>query len=55
MVFKVKNDNSFYQNRTLHFAIGIDLEDKDLLGMWINDNEGSKFWLSIVTDFSNSL
>lgn len=54
MVFKVKNENSFYQNRTLHFAIGIDLEGKkDLLGMWIAENEGSKFWLSIVTDLKN--
>ena len=44
MVFKVKNENSFYQNRTLHFAIGIDLEGKkDLLGMWISENEGVKF------------
>lgn len=54
MVFKVRNDNGFYQNRTLHFAIGIDLEGKkDLLGMWIAENEGSKFWLSIVTDLKN--
>lgn len=54
MVFKIKNDNGFYQNRALHFAIGINLEGKkDLLGMWITDNEGAKFWLSIVTDLKN--
>ncbi len=54
MVFKVKNDTGFYRNRALHFAIGITLEGKkDLLGMWLTDNEGAKFWLSIVTDLKN--
>ena len=54
MVFKIKDDTGFYKSRTLHFAIGITLEGKkDLLGMWLTDNEGAKFWLSIVTELSN--
>ena len=54
MVFKIKDDNGFYKNRALHFAIGINLEGKkDLLGMWLTDNEGAKFWLSIVTELKN--
>jgi transposase-like protein len=54
MVFKIKNDNGFYKNRALHFAIGINLEGKkDLLGMWLTNNEGAKFWLSIVTELKN--
>ena len=54
MVFKIKDDNGFYKNRALHFAIGITLEGKkDLLGMWLTDNEGAKFWLSIVTELQN--
>jgi len=54
MVFKVKDENGFYKNRNLHFAIGINLEGKkDLLGMWLTDNEGAKFWLSIMTDLKN--
>jgi transposase-like protein len=54
MVFKIKDDNDFYKNRALHFAIGINLEGKkELLGMWLTDNEGAKFWLSIVTDLKN--
>jgi transposase-like protein len=54
MVFKVKGDNGFYKNRALHFAIGINLEGKkELLGMWLTDNEGAKFWLSIVTELKN--
>jgi len=54
MVFKVKDDNGYYRNKSLHFAIGINLEGKkDLLGMWLTNNEGAKFWLSIVTDLKN--
>ncbi len=34
MVFKIKDDNGFYKNKALHFAIGINLEGKkELLGM----------------------
>ena len=54
MVFKIKDDNGFYKNKALHFAIGINIEGKkELLGMWITNNEGAKFWLSIVTDLKN--
>ena len=54
MVFKIKDDNGFYKNRALHFAIGINLEGrKELLGMWLADNEGAKFWLSVVTELKN--
>lgn len=54
MVFKIKDDSGFYKNRALHFAIGITLEGKkDLLGMWLTDNEGARFWLSIVTELKN--
>jgi len=54
MVFKVKDDSGFYRNKSLHFAIGINLEGKkDLLGMWIENNEGARFWLNIVTELKN--
>ncbi|MFK5882322.1 MAG: IS256 family transposase [Sulfurospirillum sp.] len=54
MVFKIKDESGFYKNRALHFAIGITLEGKkDLLGMWLTDNEGAKFWLQIVTELKN--
>ncbi len=54
MVFKIKDDNGFYKNKALHFVIGINLEGKkDLLGMWITENEGAKFWLNIVTELKN--
>ena len=26
---------------------------KELLGMWLNETEGSKFWLSVLTELTN--
>ena len=54
MVFKIRDDAGFYRNKALHFAIGINLDGKkELLGMWITNSEGAKFWLSIATELKN--
>lgn len=35
-------------------VIGIDLDgNKDVLGMWIGENESSKFWPSVLNDLKN--
>jgi transposase-like protein len=32
----------------------VNIEDhKELLGMWISDNEGTKFWLNVLTELQN--
>src|SRR5215472_12332628 len=42
------------ENRAVYVAIGVDLEgQKDVLGLWASANEGSKFWLSVLTDLKN--
>jgi transposase-like protein len=34
--------------------LGVDLEgQKELLGMWLSENEGAKFWLGILTELHN--
>jgi len=34
-----------------YLVLGINLEDeKKLLGMWLSENEGAKFWLGVLTD-----
>lgn len=41
-------------NKAVYFVLGINLEGhKDLLGMWIQDNEGAKFWAKILTELRN--
>lgn len=35
-------------------VIGIDLEgNKDVLSMWIGENESAKFWLSVLNNLKN--
>jgi putative transposase len=41
-------------NKAIYLAMGITSEgQKDLLGLWISENEGSKFWLGVLTDLQN--
>jgi len=42
------------QTRAVYLALGVNLEGhKELLGLWIGEKEGSKFWLSILTELKN--
>ncbi|AJJ78397.1 transposase, Mutator family protein [Yersinia pestis Antiqua] len=38
-------------NKAVFLALGINTEgQKELLGMWLAENEGAKFWLSVLTE-----
>lgn len=51
--FKVKQDGAIV-NKAAYMVIGIDLDgNKDVLGMWIGENESSKFWLNVLNDLRN--
>ncbi|MFB9325646.1 IS256 family transposase, partial [Paenibacillus aurantiacus] len=51
--YKVKQDDAIV-NKAAYMVIGIDLDgNKDVLGMWIGENESSKFWLSVLNDLRN--
>jgi putative transposase len=42
------------QNQAVYVALGINLEgQKDLLGLWIGESEGAKFWLNVLTELKN--
>jgi putative transposase len=42
------------QNQAVYVALGINLEgQKDLLGLWVGETEGSKFWLNVLTELRN--
>ena len=35
----------------MYLALGVNLEGhKELLGMWLAESEGAKFWLSVLTE-----
>ena len=41
-------------NQAVYLALGVTLEGhKELLGMWISENEGAKFWLNVLTELKN--
>ncbi len=41
-------------NKAVYLALGVNMEgQKELLGMWLSENEGAKFWLSIITELQN--
>ena len=42
------------QNQAVYVALGINLEgQKDLLGLWVGETEGAKFWLNVLTELKN--
>lgn len=50
MHYKVK-ENGRVVTRAIYNVLGVDIEGKkDLIGMYISETEGSKFWLSVITD-----
>lgn len=50
---KIRIDGSV-QNRCIYLAIGVNLEGrKETLGLWTAENEGAKFWLSVLTELKN--
>ena len=51
--FKVR-DSGHVRNKAIYLAIGITLSGlKEVLGLWIAQTEGAKFWLQVVTELKN--
>ncbi len=50
IVFKVR-ENSRVINKTVYLAIGLNRDGrKEVLGMWLGNNESSSFWMGVLTD-----
>src|SRR5438046_3801440 len=51
--FKVR-DGGHVKNKAVYLAIGVTLDGlKEVLGLWIAQTEGAKFWLQVVTELKN--
>jgi putative transposase len=47
-------DGAHIRNKAIYLAIGINLSGiKEVLGLWVAQTEGAKFWLQIVTELKN--
>ncbi len=53
IVLKVRQDKQVI-NKSIYLALGVTMEgQKELLGMWMSENEGAKFWLGVLTELQN--
>lgn len=51
--YKVK-ENHQYITKAAYVVLGIQTDGrKDILGVWIGENESAKFWLSVMNDLKN--
>lgn len=50
----VRGEGGVVSQHTLYVALGVNLQGrKELLGLWLSQNEGAKFWLGCLTDLKN--
>ncbi|MCR8924361.1 IS256 family transposase [Dasania sp. GY-MA-18] len=53
IVLKIRQDKQVI-NKAIYLALGVNLEGhKELLGLWISENEGAKFWLNVLTELQS--
>lgn len=53
LVVKIRQDKRVI-NKAIYLALAVNMDGhKELLGMWVSENEGAKFWLSVLTELNN--
>ncbi|EDK27611.1 transposase [Vibrionales bacterium SWAT-3] len=53
IVVKIRQDKQVI-NKAVYLALGVNMEgQKELLGMWLSETEGAKFWLAVLTELQN--
>jgi putative transposase len=54
IVVHVRGTSGRVSQHTIYVALGVNLTGhKELLGLWLAESEGAKFWLSVLTDLKN--
>lgn len=52
--YKVKDESGIVTTRAIYNVIGVDSNGyKDLLGMYVSQSEGAKFWMQVLSDLKN--
>ncbi|MDN2482872.1 IS256 family transposase [Vibrio agarivorans] len=53
IVVKIRQDKQVI-NKAVYLALGVNMDgQKELLGMWLSETEGAKFWLNVLTELQN--
>jgi transposase-like protein len=51
--YKVRDEGT-YVSKAFYTVLGVNLEGKkEILGLYLNESEGAKFWLQVLTDLQN--
>jgi transposase-like protein len=51
--YKIR-DEGHYVSKAFYTVLGVNLEGKkEILGLYLNESEGAKFWLQVLTDLQN--
>jgi transposase-like protein len=54
IVVHIRSESGHVREHTIYVAIGVNFSGKkELLGLWLDETEGAKFWLSCLTDLKN--
>ena len=54
IVVHVRGTSGRVSQHTIYVALGVNLAGKkELLGLWLAESEGAKFWLQVLTDLKN--
>ena len=47
-------DEGLVRNKAVHIALGVRADGtKEILGLWLEQNEGAKFWLRVMNELKN--
>src|SRR6202451_3430961 len=47
-------DEGLVRNKAVYIALGVQADGtKDILGLWLEQNEGAKFWLRVMNELKN--
>ena len=47
-------DEGMVRNKAIHIALGVRADGgKEVLGLWLEQNEGAKFWLRVMNELKN--
>ena len=50
----MKTEGNVIKKQAIYIALGVNMEGKkEILGLWISENEGSKFWMLVINEIKN--
>ena len=53
IMLKIRQDKQVIK-KAVYLALGVNMDGhKELLGLWLSENEGAKFWLNVLTELQN--